>query len=101
MDGYPYEYVAHNLPLVILSGLGDDVSPELYQDWAASESGYLVESNTPSVKSDDANVLLKHFQESDARDAPWNGRENQGRSRFKVKVAGRVGQNLYQARSTD
>lgn len=96
MDGYPPEYVAHNLPLVVLSGLGDDVPPGPYKDWAAEGSGFVTDSDIPPVKSDDANVLLKHFLENDANDAPWNSKDNQGRSRFKVKVAGRVGQRLSQ-----
>jgi len=84
MDGYPPAYIAHNLPLLIVSGLGS------VQETSASKSGTRITSEIPPVDTEDAERLLRHFKRSDASDLSWNGREHIGRNKFRVKVVGRV-----------
>lgn len=87
MDGYPPAYVAHNIPLLVVSGLGrSDDEPEL------AGSGIQITSEIPPVGSKDAEALRRHFQDSDAGDLAWNGREHSGRNKFRVKIIGRVAQ---------
>lgn len=83
MDGYAPAYVAHNVPLLIVSGLGP---AHARQD----EEGIRVVSEVHTVESDDAQILLRHLIDSDAGGLAWNGREYNGRNRFRVKVVGRV-----------
>ena len=85
MDGYAPAYVAHNLPYLIVSGLGSHESEAPRKD-----GGIRIASEIPSVESEDAIALLKHFRDSDASSLPWNGREHSGRNKFRVKTVGRV-----------
>jgi len=86
MDGYAPAYVAHNVPFLVISGLGP--SP---QDRPKSQDGtILIASEIPPVGSEDAQVLLRHFKDSDAGDLAWNAREYSGRNKFRVKTVGRV-----------
>jgi len=84
MDGYPPAYVAHNLPLLVVSGLGSA------QEEPASKNGTRITSEVPSVETEDAETLLRHLKQSDASNLPWNGREHTGRNKFRVKAVGRV-----------
>lgn len=84
MDGYPPAYVAHNLPLLILSGLGSA------QQETVSKDGIRISSEIPPVENEDAETLLRYFRGSDALDLAWNGREHTGRNKFRVKSVGRV-----------
>jgi hypothetical protein len=86
MDGYAPAYVAHNVPLLVVSGLG---SPPK-DDTKLKVGGARIISEIPSVDSDDAQALLRHFEDSDASNLAWNGREHNGRNNFRVKVVGRV-----------
>jgi hypothetical protein len=83
MDGYPPAYVSHNLPLLVVSGLGSAQEP-------ASKDGIRITSEIPSVETEDAETLLRHFKQSDASNLAWNGREHTGRNKFRVKTVGRV-----------
>jgi len=86
MDGYAPAYVAHNVPFLVISGLGS-----LPQDKSTAQDGaILIASEIPPVESEDAQVLLKHFKDSDAGDLAWNAREYSGRNKFRVKTVGRV-----------
>lgn len=90
MDGYAPEYVTHNLPLLVISGLGHTPplnSPEASRDWG---TGAQITSEVPPVQSEDASVLLKHFKASDGGNLAWNGREHNGRNKFRVRVTRRV-----------
>jgi hypothetical protein len=86
MDGYTPAYVAHNIPLLAVSGLGSP--PE--GDTATKEVGTRITSHIPAVESADAQVLLRYFTASDARGLAWNAREHDGRNKFRVKTVGRV-----------
>lgn len=86
MDGYAPAFVAHNVPLLFISGLGSRS-----QEHARSKDGGLrIASDIPSVDSEDATTLRKHFEENDASSLAWNAREFSGRNKFRVKTVGRV-----------
>lgn len=85
MEGYAPAYVAHNIPLVVVSGLGPGTDEAI-----RTRSGSRIASEIPPVESDDALALLKLFKDADASDLAWNVREHSGRNKFRVKTVGRV-----------
>jgi hypothetical protein len=86
MDGYAPAYVAHNVPLLVVSGLGAQL-----QDKSKLPVGAIrIASEISPVESEDARVLLRHFRDSDAGNLAWNAREHSGRNKFRVKIVGRV-----------
>jgi hypothetical protein len=86
MDGYAPAYVAHNVPLLVVSGLGS-----WPHEASTLENGAIrVASEIPPVESEDAQVLLRHFKDNDAGNLAWNAREYSGRNKFRVKIVGRV-----------
>lgn len=98
MDAYPPEYVAHNLPLVVVSGLGS--IPELesipaVHDVLPGRGATTISSELPQITGERADQLLEEFLNSDGRDAPWNGRPGSRRGGligFRLRAVGRVGQ---------
>jgi hypothetical protein len=86
MDGYAPAYVAHNIPLIVVSGLG---SPP-QGNTKLNAGGARISSEILSIDSDDARALLRHFEDSDAGNPAWNGREHNGKNNFRVKIVGRV-----------
>jgi hypothetical protein len=99
MDGYPAHAVTHNLPFVILFGLGSAPS-NLLEDIEAHypllhEKGIYISSDLPSVTGPTAEELLKCFRDFDAKDAAWNSRPGKGKLGavgFTYRSVGRVGQ---------
>lgn len=86
MDGYPSAFIEHNIPLLVVSGIGGDA--KLTKEYPLlEEKGFRITSDAPLIKSEDAQALLKHFTESDARDAVWNAREHSGRNKFRIACA--------------
>ena len=99
MDGYPAHYVAHNLPFVILFGLGStDPKPRDPIENAfplLHEKGIYISSDLPSVTGPAAQELLSCFHDFDAKDAAWNNRPGKGKmgtTGFTYRSVGRVGQ---------
>lgn len=97
MDVYPPQYVEHNLPFVVLSGLGENPSDDSqYQPHALlKERGIEIDSAVPVVTGDRADQLRQEFLSADARSAPWNGLRTRARGDhvgFRLKAVGRVGQ---------
>ncbi|KAK2735957.1 hypothetical protein FQN57_001030 [Myotisia sp. PD_48] len=99
MDAYPLSYVDHNLPLVLLSGIGStdadshEKSPEARRDFAVLQtSGFEICCDIPPITGKTASVLLDAFLAEDASQVPWNTRNfNQKSSgaRFRIETAGR------------
>lgn len=97
MDAYPPEYVAHNLPLVVASGLGS--IPELesipaVHDVLPGRGATTISSELPQITGERADQLLEEFLNADGRDAPWNGRPGSRRGGligFRLRAVGRVG----------
>jgi len=97
MDAYPEEYVAHNLPLIVLSGLGstDGADTSSRPHNVLEENGAVVSTELPPVPGEQAKQLLQEFLNADAKDAPWNGRPGRNKSGligFRMRAVGRVGQ---------
>lgn len=101
MDGYPAHYVAHNLPFVILFGLGStepkprDVIEAEYP--LLQEKGIYISSDLPSVSGLAGQELLDCFHDFDAKDAAWNNRPGKGKMGamgFTYRSVGRVSQSL-------
>lgn len=107
MDDYPPEYVDHNLPLVLLSGLGPD--PDEQDDLGPSSSSPpqdqypLLQQNPVRIFSDfplltdpTAIAVRDALLRQDASETPWNARGGDkaapARGAFAVKRVGRVGQ---------
>ena len=97
MDGYPAHYIAHNIPLILLSGLGTpdpNAFDETEQQYALlQEDGIRIASELPDVTGKTAEELLNCFQEFDAQDATWNHRPGPGKlgsTGFAHRCVGRV-----------
>ena len=99
MDAYPADYVFHNLPLIVLSGV-DAAQPEPQslpplQDVLPGKGATHINSEIPALTSTRAQQLLQEFLDADGSDAPWNGRPGNRKGNligFKFRAAGRVGQ---------
>lgn len=106
MEAYPEDFVVHNFPLVVLSGLGDDSNTSLEQkDRPKSllhEGGFRVTSDLPLLKGRLPAQLLELFQAADSTTAPWVGRPLRGSNagpRYRIKRTGRVGRAPIEASS--
>jgi hypothetical protein len=93
MDVYPPEFISHEAPLLIVSGLG---SPDKYSEippYPLLESGPLVSSELPPVTTEPAPQLLDCFLRSDATGI-WAGRPERGVKGtppvFRIRAVGRV-----------
>ena len=100
MDAYPRDYVSHNLPLVLLSGLEADL-----EDNSITSEGYpLLEENGTRILSDFpplsgavAEELRRALLAEDGSQRPWKaefplgGSPSSSRLAFHIKSCGRVG----------
>ncbi|KZF26302.1 hypothetical protein L228DRAFT_242755 [Xylona heveae TC161] len=90
MDAYPGDYVAHNVPFVILSGLGSRISssedlPEtLFQD-----GGIKIQSKLPPVTGPGAEQLLASFLDADRHNSHLSAATSLEKPYFAFKVIGR------------
>jgi solute carrier family 25 protein 38 len=94
MEVYPPEYVAHNLPLIVLSGLtgeqehsGRDELRDIFGTAA------VITSDSPLVASELGQQLLQDFMSADGSAQAWNAEAGRGKTSlmgFKFKVIGRV-----------
>lgn len=93
-DGYPPDYITHNLPLIVLSGLSarlaDDGTkhPEVF-----GENGTTITSESPVIEGERAEQLLQEFYHCTKTDEQWNSKPVQSRSGllgFKFRAVGRV-----------
>jgi len=106
MDAYPGDYVDHNLPLILLSGLGPDDVDAGFQEGANRklliDGGFKIKTEIPPMTGAVAEGLLDTLSAADSSNRRWNGRAGSGQDTtppFKVKRVGRVGQkpsSLYE-----
>lgn len=98
MDAYPEDYIVHNLPLILLSGLEDDKEDAAVGDKSRTllqEGGFRIKTDLPPVKTAAAQHLLQALLSYDSSDAPWSLKHAaQAESRLfcRVRSVGRVGQ---------
>ncbi|KAJ8116226.1 hypothetical protein OPT61_g2302 [Boeremia exigua] len=95
MEAYPLAYVQHNLPFIVLSGLGTQSElepPPSIHDVLPGRAAVQISSEIPTVTGERADQLLNDFLSADGSNAPWNAR---GSSRkdlahgFKIRAVGR------------
>lgn len=95
MDAYPLEYIEHNLPLVLLSGLGAQEGLENGSGQAHHrESGTRLNASSPECCGEQAGHLLGSIRNLDGTDLPWNTPDQIAPTallRYKMKAIGRVG----------
>ncbi len=99
MNAYPDDYVFHNLPLLVLSGLDDGSQSEPATNSRThaflQEGGFRIKTDIPAVKSPLAEQLLRSFRRQDASTISWHSRSVTARNGkvFKISNVGRVGQD--------
>ena len=95
MDAYPKDYIVHNLPLVLLSGIAheDDDSNTSSEYPSLQERGTTIESDFPLLTGPLVDNLRAAFIDHDASDAPWRPSNDVGRSNgipLRIKTIKRV-----------
>jgi hypothetical protein len=97
MEDLPEEYTQHNLPLVLLSGLG--LGDGVLQDPNAKQSnGTRLLINTPECVGEKVPQLLDQFVKRDGRFSAWNAGTLPGPGgfiRYHMKPIGRVNMPSY------
>lgn len=95
MEDFPTEYRVHNLPLVLLSGLGQpENAGNNIQQPPRQESGTRLAFASPECKGQKAKLLLQQFSKHDGSDRAWNAGSlpgPQGNMKYCMKPIGRVG----------
>lgn len=98
MEAYPHDYVVHNLPLVLLSGLeSTTVETSIGEKSQAylGDGGFRIRADLPPVQhplKDDLRATLLSYDRSDA---PWQSHPSDKTEQphaFKIRSVGRVGQ---------
>ena len=98
MEAFPEDYVAHNLPLILLSGIGhgEQATPGSTERSRnlLQEGGFRIRTDLPSLTDPASEHLLQTFLSFDStnrisksKDVPV--KDNPGA--FKIKRVGRVG----------
>ncbi|KAI2636717.1 Gryzun, putative trafficking through golgi-domain-containing protein [Xylaria nigripes] len=89
MDGYPLGSLDHNVPFLVVSGLGNSPTKPLPIDPELREQGILVRSELPPIDSWEAKVILRFIQDAGSISSLWHSRDNPKRYKFKVRLIGR------------
>jgi trafficking protein particle complex subunit 11 len=98
MDQLPQDYVLHNLPLLLLSGLSTkdpaepDPSGKTYE--SLHQGGFRIKVDASPVQGPLAQLLLLSFCDQDASNVSWHTQSFASRNGkiFKIATVGRVGQ---------
>lgn len=90
MNKYPAGSLDHNVPLLLVSGLGAGPTKPLLTDPHLKKHGILIRSELPPVDSREARSILHYIQETDATHLAWNTKDTSKKHRFKIKTIGRV-----------
>ena len=98
MEAFPEDYVAHNLPLILLSGLGQDDQSALESTGRSrnllQEGGFRIRTDVQSLTDPTSENLLQAFLGFDSTSHRVNSRkvsERDSPGAFKIKRVGRVG----------
>jgi hypothetical protein len=102
MEAFGTDYVSHNLPLLILSGLGtrnrsqSDVPTP--QRTLLHEGGFRLKVDLPPIENSLAEALRDAFLAHDGSDALWRSQSPSSSQAklFKIQTVGRVGQALLE-----
>jgi hypothetical protein len=99
MDAYPQDYVNHNLPLVLLSGLEADAEDDSRNgvDYPLlAEKGAKIFSDFPPLSGAVAEELRRVLLEEDGSQMPWragtasNGNSPSTHIAYRIRSSGRV-----------
>lgn len=99
MDAYPEDYVNHNLPFVLLSGLEADTENDTGISSSyplLSEKGTHIFSDFPPLSGAVAEELRSLFLDEDASQTPWksrlsvSGNTTTAKIGYRIKSSGRV-----------
>jgi hypothetical protein len=85
MDAYPPDYVAHNYPLVLLSGLREPT-----EDSGPRINGPVVEGHRPLVTDERKDLLLQGFLSLQGNAPAPVSRSKNGPIGYRFRVVGRV-----------
>lgn len=97
MEAYPDAYVQHNLPFIVLSGLGSHAErdpPVSVHTVLPGRAATRTSSEIPPVTGERADQLLQDFLSADGTNAPWNPRGFTRRDvahGFRIRAVERVG----------
>lgn len=95
MEDFPPDYAEHNLPLVLLSGLGEgDGAGEAKKGLPRQESGTKLVIQTEDCEGDRARHLLQQFIKRDGSLSAWNASTLPGpvgSLKYRMQPIGRVG----------
>jgi hypothetical protein len=89
MDDLPLAYTEHNLPLLVLSGLGHDGDSGV-----VSTSGTRLAIQTPECEGERAGNLRQQFLTRDGSGSAWNANTLPGPNgslKYRIQSIGRVG----------
>lgn len=96
MEAFPSDFVVHNLPLIVLSGLATtkevDPPPPVHHVLPGQTVTH-INSEIAAVEGERAKELLNEFLRSDATNAPWNARSLSRKGvtyGFRMRSIGRV-----------
>jgi hypothetical protein len=91
MDAFGNDFIAHNLPLLFISGLktsaNDHGAPQRQE---SQEGGFRVKTDLPVLDTDLATVVRDVISSHDGSTAPWGPSSAQARL-FAIRNVGRVG----------
>lgn len=94
MEAYPPQYVEHNLPLVLLSGLGEhEATDQTSTQPRKQESGAKIAIDSRECRNEQSKQLLQEFQALDGSGCAWNGVALPGPPasiRYRMKTIGRA-----------
>lgn len=96
MNQFPVDYVAHNLPLILISGLesakNGPSEENSKQRGVLYEGGFRIRTDEPPVRTQVAEYLLQAFLDHDGFEPEATGRvaRNTDTKLFKIKNIGRV-----------
>ncbi|OTB09584.1 hypothetical protein M426DRAFT_82129 [Hypoxylon sp. CI-4A] len=97
MDEYPTGSLDHNVPFLVVSGLGPASRPTRSRPGPEDpltaaglrDQGILVRSELPPVESPEAKTILRCIRERDATELPWNSHDTSRKHKFKIRPIGR------------
>ena len=93
MEAYPAPYVQHELPLVYLSGLGEQEDSLDTAPLPRQESGSRVTTNAETCTDERAQQLLKELMKHDGSSRAWNSEALPGPTaslKYRMKPISRV-----------
>ncbi|EED20258.1 conserved hypothetical protein [Talaromyces stipitatus ATCC 10500] len=92
MDAYPNDYIVHNLPLILLSGIAHDEAASRPEYPSLQQRGTAIESDFPLLTGPLVDILRSAFIDHDASEAAWRPPTDTGKfngSPLRIKTIGR------------